>query len=92
MTPSGYPDEEELQTIREWEDDYAALLEYVRARWKYARFFCVEDGTYKLSTAGWSGNESLIRALKENSVFWGLCWKASRRGGHHEFDLKHTAS
>jgi hypothetical protein len=39
-----------------------------------------------VSTAGWSGNESIIRAFKENHMAWMLCWVQSRRGGHFIFE------
>src|SRR3990167_3330859 len=30
--------------------------------------------TYELCTGGWSDNEDLVYALKENKLFWAKCW------------------
>lgn len=43
---------------------------------------------YYISTAGWSGNESIIRAMQANEWMWHLNWVQSRRGGHYIFELK----
>lgn len=43
---------------------------------------------YYISTAGWSGNESIIRAMQKNEMMWHLNWVQSRRGGHYIFELK----
>lgn len=43
---------------------------------------------YYISTAGWSGNESIIRAMQDNNFMWYLNWVQSRRGGHYIFELK----
>ncbi len=43
---------------------------------------------YYISTAGWSGNESIIRAMQSNDMMWCLNWVQSRRGGHYIFELK----
>lgn len=43
---------------------------------------------YYISTAGWSGNESIIHAMQRNDWMWYLNWVQSRRGGHYIFELK----
>ena len=43
---------------------------------------------FHISTAGWSGNEDIIRAMQSNSMMWQLNWIQSRRGGHYIFELK----
>jgi len=43
---------------------------------------------YNISTAGWSGNESIIRAMQSNEMLWDLNWVESRRGGHYIFELR----
>lgn len=92
-----YPDDHELKTVKTWAGDFNDLMRFVKDHWKYANCgywseqYDVEDppftpfNVYRISTAGWSGNESLIDALMDNNVFWLLCWYSSRRGGHYEF-------
>lgn len=100
MDPDGYPDEAELERIANWpESDLQDLFEFIRARWKYAESeywneYEVGAGPaktrvrcYKLSTGGWSGNESLIDALQQNEMAWLVTWWSSRRGGHYEFRI-----
>jgi len=92
MDADGYPDEEELKRIREWppQDGYVTLLEYVRILWRYQDYFTRSSNRYYLSTGGWSGNESLVEALAQNMVFWAMCWRLSKRGGHYEFEVPKT--
>ena len=43
---------------------------------------------YNISTAGWSGNESIIRAMEENDSLWHFHWEQTRRGGHYIFEVE----
>lgn len=102
MDEDGYPDDEDLAIIQTWPWDhpggYRSLLNYVKDRWYMADWGWHEepgvdvlDGPVtklNVSTAGWSGNESIVRALQENTMFWCMCWEQSRRGGHFIFELK----
>jgi hypothetical protein len=88
MDIDGYPEEDELEKIRTWNcQDLHGLMQYVHGRWMFADsgYFKQEDDVYYLSTAGWSGNEEIIGAMKQNYVWWSLFWEQSNRGGHHIF-------
>ena len=41
-----------------------------------------------VSTAGWSGNESIIKSMQKSDMLWHLTWAQSRRGGHYIFEIK----
>ena len=62
-------------------------LNYIFGGWKFSMISY--DGTtctLEMSTGGWSGNEDIIRAMKDN-VFWVTFWQSTARGGHYVFDL-----
>lgn len=91
MDSDGYPTASELKRIQKWpHTDFEELLKYVRRRWQYADmgYWRQTQRRYYVSTAGWSGNESMIYALQKNPIFWAICWVQSRRGGHYIFELK----
>lgn len=91
----GYPTEETLLAIREWDaNDLGGLFQFVAEAWNldYGRALirCVESSAegrhwIELHTGGWSGNEDIIGALQANTMAWTLAWWSSRRGGHYEF-------
>lgn len=79
----GYPTNETENAISLWDDkDAAGWIDYIREAWNhhYGRIW-EEDGMVKFATGGWSGNESVITAMRENYVLWSLLWESSHRGG-----------
>ena len=90
MDKDGYPDDNELKKIEEWDfRNFPALMEYIYDLWAYkdSGYWKQEGNTYHISTAGWSGNESIVGALQENRMFWSCCWQQSKRGGHYIFKI-----
>ena len=91
MDEDGYPDDEELDAIQAWPGrDGAALMAQVRKLWHWPHYATVtQDGDklrHEFCTGGWSGNESLIGALKRNTMAWCLYWQLSERGGRYVFE------
>ena len=84
-----YPTEEQLEKIRSWYsteiEDFHKLMSYVCELWIYPKMATCENGVYTLITGGWSGNEEIIGALRDNQLFWILYWYSSDRGGKHVF-------
>ena len=90
-----YPRENELLAIKEWNFLKKSIQDFLC---EIKRLWHWEDWGYKLSgkrvlrlelhTGGWSGNESIIEALRDNFVFWTVCWIKSQRGGHYWFEIK----
>lgn len=89
-----YPTEEELNKIEQWpHNDFLNLMDFIHNIWEYAEWGWREEKLkdaveYDISTAGWSGNEDIIRALEKNPLFWMMCWQQSRRGGHYIFHVR----
>lgn len=96
LDEDGYPTSETLQVIESWNWTYSyeKLFDYIGRAWQFKEFGW-HDGRFedriefRLSTAGWSGNESIIRALEANTFHvWDFVWVQSRRGGHYIFEVK----
>lgn len=96
----GYPHDIELQRIRDWPvnaklDELLKLMDYVRARWSYPEYWKEADieeygrpqREYTISTVGWSGNESLIGVLEENTWFNIIAPYSWQRGGHYVYRI-----
>lgn len=85
-------------------DDARGWFKFIEGLWWYSNMLWIEcEGgidqylnkqldpktiRYHVSTGGWSGNESIIRAMQQNDMMWHLNWVQSRRGGHYIFELK----
>lgn len=83
----GYPTEETLIEIRDWpHKDKHGWFEYAAKAWYWPDMFKRDGDLYKVSTGGWSGNESVINAMQDNKLLWILTWVSSERGGHYVFE------
>lgn len=98
---AGYPTDDTLEEIENWEiktaQDAIDLMEYVGQAWYYPHYWRVERGWfnaqgkkevhYIFSTGGWSGNESLVGAMEQNLMLNILGPWSWQRGGHYEYRL-----
>lgn len=92
MDKDGYPTEEELKYIKEFdvvESNWHGLMYYIKTEvwWHGGSLFTVKEmeWEYHISTGGWSGNEEVIEALKSKHMFWIMYWQQSTKGGHYIF-------
>lgn len=102
LDEDGYPTEAALEIVELWHwSDTKGWFEFIKSIWHLASWGWSEgleppEGwnqdkhtyQYHISTAGWSGNESIIRAMQANEMMWHLNWVQSRRGGHYIFELR----
>lgn len=93
LDDDGYPTEETLTKIEEWDfKDWLGLIEFIESIWMHKDWGFVKKGKkvvrLELHTAGWSGNESIIHSLQKNFGFWCVCWQKSITGGHYYFKIK----
>lgn len=100
LDDDGYPTENALEAIEKWHwNDARGWFKFIEGLWHLHSWGWKEKTEnhdyqdklvlrYYISTAGWSGNESIIRAMQNNDWMWHLNWVQSRRGGHYIFELK----
>lgn len=88
VSMNDYPTEEQLATIECWDaSDLGGLMAYIKPIWNYSDcgYWKEENGEYRISTGGWSGNEDIIEVMNRNFVWWSQFWYQSNRGGHYIF-------
>jgi hypothetical protein len=101
LDEDGYPTDAALDVIRLWHySDARGWFKFIENLWHFRTFGWKETDEpheyrdkivhkYYISTCGWSGNESIIRAMQQNeNMLWTLNWEQSRRGGHYIFELR----
>lgn len=96
LDDDGYPTDDALTIIEKWHwDDIKGWFDFIHGLWYLRSWGWIEGDyddagkevyRYNISTAGWSGNESIIYAMQENGMLWHLTWVQSRRGGHYIFE------
>lgn len=95
LDENGYPDTQSLEQIKNWDmgrDGVDGLLALIEQNTRWADRQIQRRGkrviSYHYSTGGWSGNESVIKALRANILFWALCWRKHTAGGHYSFRIE----
>ncbi len=101
LDEDGYPTEAALEIVRIWHwSDSRGWFEFIKSIWYMSSWGWSESDAdheyikdskvhvYNISTAGWSGNEFIIREMQNSNMMWHLNWVQSRRGGHYIFELK----
>lgn len=85
---TGLPTDEFLEALRTWPiGTYSAMLADVSRAWQHSVDVQQRGTLYKFDTCGWSGNEDIIEAMRDNAEFWRTCWVQSRRGGKYVFEV-----
>ena len=101
LDDDGYPTDAALEIIKLWHwNDEIGWFDFIKSIW-HLRSWGWNEGLeehewdkgkqvyrYNISTAGWSGNESIIHAIEQNRMLMGCTWVQSRRGGHYIFERR----
>jgi hypothetical protein len=91
-----YPLRKELHQIMFWNIwNFPELLDFIEARWQYRIFerqICFDfQGKpileWALHTAGWSGNEEIVKYLLSNNLFKNGFYYQWTVGGHYTFRI-----
>lgn len=94
----GYPTDYALHVVEQWPWHIPGWFKFIKIIWWMPSWGWTEGEEpsehykdkkvyrYNISTGGWSGNESIIKAMQKNDFHWYLVWVQSRRGGHYIFE------
>ena len=102
LDDEGYPTDETLALVKEYSGSVLDFFAELKKVWYLASWGWHEENGFRagfrrkdhkvrrfhISTAGWSGNESLVDAMKENYFLWHFSWVQERVGGHFIFEVR----
>jgi hypothetical protein len=84
MDEDGYPTDEDLKIVQNWEPtDFHGLAIFLTKAWIYKDYINLNGSVLEISTGGWSGHEELINAIPAMWKYFHF-W-SNRRGGHYVF-------
>jgi hypothetical protein len=102
LDDDGYPTMDALRLVENWHHEYAVTwFDFIHSLWyatdwgwasEVVKHRWIEDKhvmQFEVSTAGWSGNESIIKAMRKNEMLWWMTHYQTRRGGHYIFELEY---
>jgi len=81
-----------LNVIRQWPaDDWVGLIEFLQYVWDHTYGNMVFSATeVDFITGGWSENEAILSALRENYAIHSMYWISSHRGGRSVYARNNT--
>jgi hypothetical protein len=92
LDSDGYPTDYAIEKIETWKIDgkletYISLMDFIKSLWRYPDYILEdpENHVYTLITGGWSGNEQIVYAMKQNMLLNCFYWFSSERGGKHVY-------
>lgn len=106
MDDEGYPTDETCELVKNYSGPVLEFFAELHKAWHLASWGWHEENGFQcgwrrrkenkvrrfhISTAGWSGNESLIDAMQQNYFLWHFSWVQERVGGHYIFEVKPDA-
>ena len=69
-------------------EDYRVFAKYIRDCWDtHYGSAVLNKNILRLSTGGWSENEEMMMAIKQNNQFHCACWRESKCGGRYVYEL-----
>lgn len=93
LDADGYPTESTLRMFEYCMSSvqyFTKVMEALAAVWRYPERVTRQGDIWRVSTGGWSGNEDVIGALRQNHLWWTFYCRAWSAGGHYVFSKRNV--